>query len=176
VVPALQIRHQRVLKNLGPNAPVNGLMNLSHFGERIPLLDRGLEVFKGVGHPPDTGEGCMRALENRERMREPVRRQLQEHELVAMKLPTWSNSPRLIGDLNTPREDNSQNLAPESSFPAITVAIGYVRDLPVGLQIFGDAWSEPRLIALAHAYEQVTKHRRPPTTTPRLNGGLHDRR
>jgi len=34
--------------------------------------------------------------------------------------------------------------------------------LPVGLSFIGTAWSEPRLIALAYAYEQATRHRRPP--------------
>jgi len=33
----------------------------------------------------------------------------------------------------------------------------------VGLSFFGRAWSEPPLIKLAYAYEQATKHRRPPT-------------
>jgi amidase len=42
------------------------------------------------------------------------------------------------------------------------------QQLPAGLQIFGDAWSEPRLIAIAYAYEQATQHRRPPGTTPAL--------
>jgi len=39
-----------------------------------------------------------------------------------------------------------------------------VRDveLPLGLQILGDAWSEPVLIAIAYGYEQATGHRRPP--------------
>ena len=38
-----------------------------------------------------------------------------------------------------------------------------VRGLPVGLSFFGRAWSEPTLIKLAYAYEQATRHRRPPT-------------
>jgi amidase len=39
--------------------------------------------------------------------------------------------------------------------------------LPVGLSFFGTAWSEPRLIALAYAYEQATRHRAPPGFAPR---------
>jgi amidase len=34
--------------------------------------------------------------------------------------------------------------------------------LPVGISFFGRAWSEPTLIKLAFAYEQVTKHRKAP--------------
>ena len=40
---------------------------------------------------------------------------------------------------------------------------GNVRGLPVGMSFFGRAWSEPTLIKFAYAYEQATKHRKPPT-------------
>ena len=73
----------------------------------------------------------------------------------------------MIGDLNTPHGNNSPQLPPPTGFPAITVPMGYVLDgLPTGLQIYGDAWSEPTLIEVAYAYEQATQHRRPPPTTP----------
>jgi amidase len=49
-----------------------------------------------------------------------------------------------------------------AGYPHITVPMGLVRGLPVGLSFFGRAWSEPTLIKLAYAYEQGTKHRRPP--------------
>ena len=39
---------------------------------------------------------------------------------------------------------------------------GYAFGLPVGMSFFGRAWSEPTLIKIAYAYEQATKHRRPP--------------
>jgi amidase len=39
--------------------------------------------------------------------------------------------------------------------------------LPVGISFIGPAWSEARLIALAFAYEQATKHRKPPRFLPR---------
>jgi amidase len=41
--------------------------------------------------------------------------------------------------------------------------------LPVGVSFFGRAWSEPTLIKLAYAYEQATKHRKPPTFAPTAN-------
>ena len=89
--------------------------------------------------------------------------------LDALVYPTWSNPPRLIGDLNTPAGDNSQLFSPSTGFPAITVPMGYTRGtLPAGMTFFGRAWSEPTLIRLAYGYEQATHHRHPPSTTPPL--------
>jgi Asp-tRNA(Asn)/Glu-tRNA(Gln) amidotransferase A subunit family amidase len=42
-------------------------------------------------------------------------------------------------------------------------------DLPSGLQIVGRPWSEPLLIEIAYAYEQATRHRKPPASTPALS-------
>ncbi|MDQ3488145.1 MAG: amidase, partial [Acidobacteriota bacterium] len=83
----------------------------------------------------------------------------------AFVYPTWSNPPRLIGDLNTPHGDNSQVFSPTTGWPSIQVPMGYTRDgrLPAGITFFGRAWDEPTLIKLAYDYEQATKHRRPPT-------------
>jgi Asp-tRNA(Asn)/Glu-tRNA(Gln) amidotransferase A subunit family amidase len=116
-----------------------------------------------------TPERCRAAAENRTRFRERLSATLREHRLDALVYPTWSNPPRLIGDLTSPHGDNNQVLAPWSGFPAITVPMGYVQQtLPAGLQFLGDAWTESRLIALAYAYEQATRHRRPPPTAPPL--------
>jgi len=157
------------LTSLGPDAPVHSLEEIIGSRRTHPSIRPRLEFFQSVEDPPDRDEGCVRARENQERLRAAVRRQLERHALDAMVYPTWSNPPRLIGDLNTPHGDNSQDLAPGTGFPAITVPMGYVRDvLPVGLQIFGDAWSEPTLIAIAYAFEQQTQHRRPPDLTPEL--------
>ena len=47
--------------------------------------------------------------------------------------------------------------------PAITVPMGYTYDrLPAGLQLLGRPFDEGRLIRLAYAYEQRTRHRIPP--------------
>ena len=95
---------------------------------------------------------------------------LEAHRLDAIAYPTWSNPPRLVGDLTTPAGDNSQTPVPAAGVPAVTVPMGWVRGgtLPTGLQLLGDRWSETRLIALAYAYEQATRHRRPPALTPPL--------
>jgi amidase len=48
-------------------------------------------------------------------------------------------------------------------YPVITVPFGYIWGLPVGISFMGPRWSEPRLIALAHAFEQATAQHRVPT-------------
>ena len=155
------------LASLGPAAPYSTLEEIIASRNFHPQIRPRMERGQAVEEPPASNPTCLRSLENRELLRTAVRRQLEEHQLDAMVYPTWSNPPRLIGDLNTPHGDNSQDLSPATGFPAITVPMGFVRaNLPVGLQFFGDAWSEPRLIALVYAYEQVTAHRRPPDSTP----------
>jgi Asp-tRNA(Asn)/Glu-tRNA(Gln) amidotransferase A subunit family amidase len=97
---------------------------------------------------------------------------MNELTLDAFVYPTWSNPPRLIGDLNSPDGDNSQVFSPRSGFPAINVPMGYTRSgrLPAGVTFLGRAWDEATLIKLAYGYEQATHHRHPPPTTPRLDG------
>ena len=122
----------------------------------------------GAEHGPGT-PACRAEMEYRDRVRTAVLRTMDTHELDAFVYPTWSNPPRLIGDLNTPHGDNSQFFSPTTGWPAIQVPMGYTRGtLPAGITFFGRAWSEARLIQLAYAYEQATRHRRPPSTTPPL--------
>jgi hypothetical protein len=103
----------------------------------------------------------------RERFRVAVTAMMDSLKLDALVYPTWSNPPRLIGDLNTPAGDNSQLFSPTTGFPAISVPMGYTRNntLPAGMTFFGRAWSEGELITLAYGYEQATKHRRAPAST-----------
>jgi len=157
------------LASLGPGAPVKTLEEIVQSGRYHPSIRSSLDYFLSIEGGPDENEACQRARRNADRLREGVSRVMQGHSLDALVHPTWSNPPRLIGDLNTPHGDNSQYISPHTGFPAITVPMGFVRDtLPVGLQIIGEAWSEPEIIAIAYAYEQATRHRRPPSSTPAL--------
>jgi amidase len=67
------------------------------------------------------------------------------------------------GDGGTATAPGPSTVTSVAGYPHITVPMGFVRGLPVGISFFGRAWSEPTLIKLAYAYEQATKHRRPPT-------------
>jgi Asp-tRNA(Asn)/Glu-tRNA(Gln) amidotransferase A subunit family amidase len=167
--PSFKADLEGYLASLGAEAPVTTLQQIIDSELFHPNLSADLEYFQRQP-PPDQNKDCQASVGNRESLRKSVRALLNEHRLDALAFPTWSNAPRLIGDLNTPHGDNSQHIAPHTGFPAITVPMGYVDNgLPVGLQLTGDAFSEPVLIRLAYAFEQSTRHRLPPPTTPPLD-------
>ena len=56
----------------------------------------------------------------------------------------------------------TSSAAAQAGYPSITVPMGFVEELPVGISFFGRAWSEPILIEMAFAYENGTKFRRAP--------------
>lgn len=157
------------LASRGAASPVTTLQQIIDSGLFHPDLSADLEYFQRQP-PPEKNDDCRASVGNRELLRSSVRALLNEHRLDALAFPTWSNAPRLIGDLNTPHGDNSQHIAPHTGFPAITVPMGFVHDdLPVGLQLTGDAFSEPVLIRLAYAFEQSTRHRKPPPAAPAIS-------
>jgi Asp-tRNA(Asn)/Glu-tRNA(Gln) amidotransferase A subunit family amidase len=149
---------------LGDKAPMHSLDEIIKSRRFHPSIQTRLENAQAADDTPGISAGCKSREEFREKLRAAVVSLMDSRRLDALIYPTWSNPPRLIGDLNTPAGDNNQLFSPSTGFPAITVPMGYTRGnaLPAGLQFFGRAWSEPRLLELAFAYEQATHHRRPP--------------
>jgi amidase len=143
--------------------PVRTLDSLMRSRRFHPSIQVRLQSALDVTQPPESLPGCASRDQFRAGLRAAVMRVMDTQRLDALIYPTWSNPPRRIGDLNTPHGDNSQLLSPSTGFPAVTVPMGYTRGvLPAGLQFLGRPWDELRLIRLAYAYEQGTKHRRAP--------------
>ena len=160
---------ERWIASTGGRTPVKTLEEIIRSNRYHPSIQKRLEAAEAVDLPPERNPGCRDRDEFREGLRGLVLRAMDAQHLDALIYPTWSNPPRLIGDLNTPPGDNSQLFSPSTGWPAITVPMGYTRGtLPAGMTFFGRAWSEPMLIRLAYSYEQATHHRRPPATTPPL--------
>jgi amidase len=93
-----------------------------------------------------------------------IDRVMDQHRLDALVAPTGDPAfpiDLLNGDHYT--GGGTSTLPAVAGYPHLTVPAGQVFGLPVGLSFFGRAWSEPRLIALAHAFEQATRHRRAPS-------------
>jgi len=152
------------LAALGDKAPMHSLDEIVKSRRFHPSIQQRLESSQSADDVPGESAGCKGRDEFRAKLREGVLKLMDDRQLDALVYPTWSNPPRVIGDLNTPGGDNNQLFAPSTGFPAITVPTAFTRDdtLPAGLQFLGRAWSEATLLRLAYAYEQATHHRRPP--------------
>jgi Asp-tRNA(Asn)/Glu-tRNA(Gln) amidotransferase A subunit family amidase len=152
-----------------PAAPVRTLDEIVRSRRWHPSIQPRLEYAQRATAPIDSQPGCAAGEARRAAVRTALLEVMDDHRLDAFVHPTWSNPPRLIGDLNTPAGDNSQVFSPTTGWPAVQVPMGYTRGtLPAGLTIFGRAWSEPTLFRLAYGYEQSTRHRRPPASAPPL--------
>jgi len=98
-----------------------------------------------------------------------IDRLIREKGLDAIVAPTrdiaWVTD-HIAGD----RLDGGSSAGPAAiaGYPDISVPMGFISGLPVGLSFFGGAWTEPTLLRIAYAFEQATNHRRPPTFAPTL--------
>ncbi len=155
---------ERYFAARAPNAPVKSVADIVRSRRFHPTVELRLRDAAASTDVPETSAGCLSRERVRADVRVAVNAMLDAQRLDALVYPTWSNPPRLIGDLNTPHGDNSQLFSPTTGFPSITVPMGYTRDgrLPAGLSFFGRAWDEFKLIGYVYDYEQTTRHWRAP--------------
>jgi amidase len=156
------------LARLGPSAPVKTLKDIIEFNDRnkdkeMPYF--GQDVFlKAEALGPLTDYKYVEALAKCRRLArtEGIDAVMGKHELDAIVAPTMG--PACVTDLVNGDHwlGGSTSAAAVAGYPSITVPAGQIFGLPLGLSFFGRAWSEPNLIKLAYAFEQATKHRKPP--------------
>lgn len=85
-----------------------------------------------------------------------------EHQLDAIIAPTGSAAwptDLINGDHFT---GGSSSPAARAGYPNITIPAGFIDGLPIGISFFGKAYSEPILLKIAYAYEQLSQHRKAP--------------
>jgi Asp-tRNA(Asn)/Glu-tRNA(Gln) amidotransferase A subunit family amidase len=160
----------RYLASRSSRVPVRSLQDIIQTRAFHPSVELRLQRAQEGGENGPETPICRTEADYREAFRAAVMRSMRVETLDAFVYPTWSNPPRLIGDLNTPHGDNSQLFSPTTGFPAIQVPMGYTRNntLPAGITFFGKAYDEATLIRLAYSYEQATRHRRAPASTPAI--------
>jgi amidase len=170
--PRFRYDMAQYLKSRGPNAPIKDVMEVlesGQYGKDDPRVKTTLEFFRDFPadiHPSQWETPCPDYFdhEGRQAYKNDVVAAMDAAGIDAIIYPSWNNPPALIDRANQDYAgDNSQRVAPATGLPAVTVPMGYsYGNLPAGLQILGRPYSEGALIKYAYAYEQTTKHRRPP--------------
>lgn len=79
---------------------------------------------------------------------------LDEFELDALIAPT-TGAPRPIAEGDDAFPGSCAQVSSLAGYPIISVPVGYVDGLPVGMSFMGRAFSEPVLLRLAYAFEQI---------------------
>jgi amidase len=163
------------LASLGPEAPVRSLAEVIEFNERNADLEMPYfgqqRMYAAQARGPLTDPEYLEAVRTIQRANraEGIDALVNEHDLDAIVAPTmdlaWPTD-HIKGD----RLDGGSSAGPAAiaGYPDISVPMGFVAGLPVGISFFGRAWSEPTLIRIAYAFEQATNHRRAPSFAPTL--------
>ena len=156
------------LAEFGLGAPIKNLAELIEFNERhraqeMPHFGQELLTMAESRGGLDSAVYRDALIKARQATREDgIDKAVSEHRLDALVAP--SGGPAWLTDLINGDYSTGgfSSMAAIAGYPHITVPMGSISGLPVGLSFVGPAWSEPTVFKLAYAYEHATMHRRPP--------------
>ena len=150
-----------------PNAPVKSLGEVIERGLHHEALDATFKL-RNTPEKRDT-EHYRQAMVKRRATRAAVLATLEEQRIDVLAYPTLRRKPASIGDQQI---GTNCQLSATTGLPAISMPGGFTTDgLPVGLELLGGAWTEATLLKYAYGWEQATKPRRAPFSTPPLVKG-----
>ena len=153
------------LDELGDAAPVGSLAELVASGEIHPSVQARFEDTSILDVDPEalnTNTSYLRRLHRRDQLKRTVLARMAEDELDALLYPPSRVPPVEIPE-NQPFREMNCELAAHTGLPAVVVPAGFTPDgLPVGVELLGREFGEPRLFELAYSFERTSSHRRPP--------------
>ena len=160
------------LGGLGPNRTVESLDEFFSRGEFHPSIRQDLELTVVIADGLNDPE-YRRRLFRREELRQALMRVMADDDLDALLYP---HQRRLVAAIGEEQLERNGVLSNATGFPAITIPGGFSPatdpaplGVPIGIEFLGPDWSEPTLLRLAFAFEQVSGIRKPPAPTPPLN-------
>ena len=164
------------LASLGPDAPVKSLKEVIEHNEANADLELSLfgqELLIGSEERGPLSEPrYVEALGHSHRLSraEGIDRVMVAERLDAIVGPT--SGPAALLDPLGGRGGSGGGCSTPSAmagYPNMTLPMGFIFGLPIGISLFGRAWTESTLIRLAYGYEQATKHRQPPKFLPTMD-------
>ncbi|MGB3393787.1 MAG: amidase family protein, partial [Stenotrophomonas sp.] len=149
-------------------APVTTLagliaFNREHAAQEMPFF--GQELFEQAEASGELNDPVyISARNNARRLAGPegIDAALRADQLDALIAPTTGVAWRTTPGEGDDYPGGSYGAAAVAGYPSLSVPMGHADGLPLGLLFMGTAWSEPRLLELGYAYEQLTRARRPP--------------
>lgn len=155
------------LKAEGAGAPVRSFDELVATGRYHPSLAAELQLMQTSPTDGPGSQACKDAETYREAVVAVITAAMDRDNLHALVYPTWSQPPQRATQIDLPSSGQTMRFASATGFPAVTVPMGFTSDvLPTGLSLLGRKWGDAELLRLAYAYEQATRHRRPPVAAP----------
>ena len=144
--------------------------NRRHRSEEMPFFEQEL-MEQANEKGPLTDKAYKDALSTSKRLtrKDGIDALVNKLKLDAIVGPT--SGPAWITDLVAGDRADSGCASPPAvaGYPHITVPAGFKFGLPFGISFFGTAWSEPKLIKIAYAFEQARRARRKPEYLQTVN-------
>jgi len=166
-----KIVFNQYLARFMPNASVRTLDEFMGRGEFHPTSKTVLESSRSVVDGMKDRE-YERKLQKRVELRQAVMKVMADYKLDAILYP---HQQRLVAAIGETQLERNGVLSTGTGFPAITFPGGFSKPsataplgIPIGIELLGPDWSEPELIRMAYAFEQNTRLRKPPASTPSI--------
>lgn len=154
----------RYFAGLGPNAPIKNLEELIEFNKNDSVeLMHFDQIYLEMAQAKDDLNSAhykqVLADMLRQSREEGIDRVMNLHNLDAIVAPTGSPAWKTDWVNGDSYQFGTSSPSAQAGYPIISLPMGKVDGLPVGISFFGRAWSEPVLLEIAYAYEQKTMHR-----------------
>jgi amidase len=162
-----QFSYDLYFRRLGPNAPIKNMDELLSKGGKLvkPSIIKGYAEFRSLMHQPD----YLARRDTQETLKSEVIALMDKYRLDVLVHPFKSMPPPPHMERGV---DQDNALSSVAGLPAVLVPAGYTQkeNGPIAIEILGRPFSEPTLFKVAYAYEQLSKNRKQPPTTPSLPG------